>query len=255
MFPPGLIESFGLYLVRTSALVLFTPLLGTGARFSGYKIATIAVVALVLFAADGSPLPAYGGPAGYGLLCLREVLVGLFLAFAVQLTVLIVHVAGEMIGQEMGFNMAGIVDPETGIRTPLVTRMYEIFLFLAFLAVDGHHWVLRSLELSFRQAPVGRLTFGDGAFDYLTALLAESFRAGLTFAAPVMVLLFLVSLLIGLLARLVPQINVLEVGFTLRIGVALLALLLFAPFLAPALESTLDLMARALETAPVVVGG
>lgn len=255
MFAPGLLESFGLYLVRTSALVLFTPLLGTGARFAGYKIATIVVVALVLFAAGGAPLPDYGGPAGYGLLCMREVLVGLFLAFAVQLTVLIVHVAGEMIGQEMGFNMAAIVDPETGIRTPLITRMYENFFFLALLAVDGHHWVLRALDLSFHQAPVGRLALGEGAFAYLTGLLAESFRAGLAFAAPVMVLLFLVSLLIGLLARLVPQINVLEVGFTMRIGIALLALLLFAPFLAPALESTLGWMAQALETAPRVVGG
>ena len=61
------------------------------------------------------------------------------------------------------------------------------------------------------------------------------FSAGIVFAAPVMVFLMLVSLLIGLLSRAVPQLNVLEVGFTLRVSVAMLAMFLFAPLLEPAM--------------------
>jgi flagellar biosynthetic protein FliR len=70
----------------------------------------------------------------------------------------------------------------------------------------------------------------------------------LTFAAPVTVVLVLVSLLIGLLARAVPQLNVLEVGFTLRILVALLAMLAFAPLLAPALGALYESLDAGLET-------
>lgn len=255
MFPPGLIEGFGLYLTRTSALVLGAPLLGTGSNFSGYKIGLIALVSLALFAAGGEPIAGPIDPLIYGALCLREVLIGLFLAFVLQLAVLAVRVAGELIGHEMGFNMASISDPVTGLQTPLVTHLYETMFFLGLLAVNGHHWLLLSLERSFQRAPVGVLSLGEGVPGFLTTLFGEMFRAGLTFAAPVLVLLMLISVLIGLLARAVPQVNVIEMGFTLRVAVALIAMFLFAPLLSPAMLGLFTTLMDALETAPGMNGG
>jgi flagellar biosynthetic protein FliR len=78
-------------------------------------------------------------------------------------------------------------------------------------------------------------------------LFTELFTAGITFAAPVVILLSLVSLMIGLLSRAVPQLNVMEAGFTMRIAVGLIALLVFVPFLAPALESLYAQLARGLD--------
>jgi flagellar biosynthesis protein FliR len=69
-----------------------------------------------------------------------------------------------------------------------------------------------------------------------------------------MVLLFLVSLMIGLLARAVPQINLLEAGFTLRILIGLLAMALFAPLLAPAMESLYAAVRTGLDDALYVMG-
>ena len=250
MIPPGLIEGFGLYLARTSALVLGSPLLGTGTSFAGYKIGLIVAVAGVLFAAADAPLVASPDVMVYGALILREILVGLFLAFVFQLSVLAVRVAGELIGHEMGFNMAGISDPVTGLQTPLVTHLYETMFFLGLLAVNGHHWILLALERSFQQAPIGSMKLGAGVVPFLTTLFGEMFRAGLTFAAPVLVLLVLVSVVIGLLARAVPQVNVIELGFTLRIGVGLIAMFLLAPLLSPALESLFTTLMDALESAP-----
>lgn len=255
MLPPGLIEGFGLYLARTSALVLGAPLLGMGSGFTGYKVALIVLVAMVLFAAGGAPLEGPVDPLVYGALCLREVLIGLFLAFVLQLAIMAVRVAGEVIGHEMGFNMAGISDPVTGIQTPLVTHLYETMFLLGLLAVNGHHWLLMALERSFQRAPIGALALGEGVPGFLTTLFGEMFRAGLTFAAPVLVLLVLVSVLIGLIARAVPQVNVIEMGFTLRIAVALVAMFLFAPLLSPALMGLFTTLMDALETAPGMNGG
>jgi flagellar biosynthesis protein FliQ len=92
---------------------------------------------------------------------------------------------------------------------------------------------VRALCDSFTRAPIGTIGLPQGLGQALLRLFADMFTAGLTFAAPVLVVMLLVSLLIGLLARAVPQINVLEVGFTLRIVVALVAMLGFAPLLAP----------------------
>ncbi len=250
----GLIEAFGLYLVRTSALVLGAPLLGSGAGFTGYRVALIVSLAAVLYASLGSPLPETTLPIEFGLLALREVLVGLYLAFIMHLVTLAVRVGGELIGHEMAFNMAAIVDPGTGVRTPLITRFYEGIFFIALLAVNGHHFLLRALGASFERAPVGELSFAAGASDLLLAQLTQMFQAGVTFAAPVMVLLMIVSILIGLLARVVPQMNVLEIGFTVRIAVALAAMFLFAPLLAPAMGGLFPSLMTGLDAGLEILG-
>jgi len=180
-------------------------------------------------------------------MALREVLIGIFLGLLLQFVLLSVRVAGELVGQEMGFLVARQVDPTNGVSSNLVTNLYENVFLLVLLALNGHHWLLRSLESSFAMAPIGRLTLGERMAATLQGLLSETFRAGIVFAAPVMVFLMLVSALIGLLARAVPALNVLEIGFTLRVLVALGALFLFAPLLDPALRALHQDLLRWLE--------
>lgn len=236
---------FVLVLARTSALVLAAPVLGQGTGFAGYRVALVMFLAALLYAATGAPVDA--APLELGLMALREVLIGVFLGFTLQLVLLAVRVAGELVGQEMGFLVARQVDPTSGVSSTLVTNLYENLFLLALLALDGHHWLLRSLERSFAFAPIGRLELGRSMAPTAIGMCAEMFRAGLVFAAPVMVFLMLVSLLIGLLARAVPGLNVLEVGFTLRVLVALGALFLFAPLMAPAMRALHQDLLRWLE--------
>jgi flagellar biosynthesis protein FliR len=232
--PPGTLEAFGLYLTRTSALVVAAPLFGTGTGFAAWRIGLIVALALVFYGVTGTPLPHEPAPVEYALLVLREVLVGVFLALTLQMIVVAVRVAGELIGTEMGFNMASQIDPTTNIQTPVVTQVYELLFFLGLLAIDGHHLILRALERSFERAPVGVVAFTHDAGWMLLTLFQQMFVAGITIAAPVLLLLMLASVLVGLIGRAVPQINVMDIGFTARIGVGLVALLVFAPFLAPA---------------------
>jgi len=231
----ALVAGFVLVLVRTSALVLSAPLLGQGTGFAGHRIGLIFFVSLLLFAATGSPT-ADAPPIELALMALREALIGIFLGFLLQLVLLAVHVAGELISQEMGFMVARQVDPTSGTSSTLVSSLYENLFLISFLALDGHHWLLRSLQSSFTFAPVGRLALGAQMAPTAIAMFGEMFRAGIVFAAPVMVFLTIVSAIIGLLARAVPALNVLEIGFTLRVLVALVAMFLFAPLTGPALN-------------------
>jgi flagellar biosynthetic protein FliR len=230
------LSAFGLVLVRTSALVVSTPMLGSGTGFAGHRIGLIFFLSLLLYAVCGAP-PVAAEPILLGALALREVLIGIFLGLSLHMVLLAVRVAGELVGQEMGFLVARQVDPTSGVATGLVTSLYENVFLMVLLALNGHHWLLRSLQRSFDLAPIGHLTLGGRLVPTAQAMFAEMFRAGIVFAAPVMVFLLLVSLLIGLLARAVPALNVLEVGFTLRVLVALGAMFLFAPLLEPALRA------------------
>lgn len=239
------LAGFALVLARTGALVLAAPVLGQGTGFAGHRVGLIAFLSLLLFTVSGAPVEA--PPLELALMGLREVLIGIFLGFLLQLVLLAVRVAGELVGQEMGFLVARQVDPTSGISSTLITNLYENLFLLVLLALDGHHWLLRSLERSFVFAPVGKLELGSRMAPTALAMFAEMFRAGLVFAAPVMVFLLLVSLVIGLLSRAVPALNVLEVGFTLRVLVALGALFLFAPLMDPAMRNLHQGLLRWLE--------
>lgn len=251
--PPGTLEAFGLYLTRTSALVVAAPLLGTGTGFSTWRVGLIVALSFLLYTAAGAPLDHAPGAIEYGVLVLRELLVGLFLAFILQIVLVAVRVAGEMIGTEMGFNMASQLDPITNVHTPVITQFYEIFFYLGLLAVNGHHLLFHALERSFVRAPIGIMSFsGDASWMVLT-LFQQLFAAGITIAAPVLVLLMLASLLVAFVSRVVPQINVMEVGVTARIAIGLVALLLFAPLLAPALDGLYARLMNGLDLALDVI--
>ena len=248
MFAPGAIEAFGLYATRSSAMVISAPLLGIGTRFSSYKVALIFALAILMYGVGGAPV-VEAEPILLVAMALREVLIGLFLSFLLNLTLLVIRVAGQLIGHEMGFLIASQVDPATGLQTPLITSMYETFFMLAMLAVNGHFLLLRGLAESFERAPVGGLAFNQGLGGMIGTVFGDMFEAGLVFAAPVMALLFLVSLLMGLLSRAVPHLNVLELGFAIRILLALAIMYSFAPLLSASFERLFDAFGQTLNGA------
>lgn len=237
--PPGTLEAFGLFMVRTSALVLASPLLGTGSTFSGYKLGLIGVLSALLYSLAGFPTVPGIDVIALGILGVRELLIGLVLAFCVHAAVLATRVAGELVGHEMVFNMASVVDPASGQSTPLISHIYELMFLLALLALDGHHWIVRALAESYERAPIAAMQLSDALPGVALEQFTQMFAAGMTLAAPLLVLLMMISLVLGLLTRAVPQINVLEFGFSLRIGGGLLGMFLFAPMLAPALDRLL----------------
>lgn len=240
MLTTATIAAFALYLIRTGALFLSAPIFSTGSSFSGYRVALIASVSFIMFSATGNPLPVDVAPMMFVVMALREVAIGLAMAFVLTLLQLTSRMSGDLIGQGMGLSMSNQSDPVTGIQTPLVSRIYEVIFVIGFLAVDGHHVLLRALGDSFGRAPVGDIGMGSGLVDLITGFFGAAIEAGVTFAAPVMVMLLLLSVLIGVLARVVPQINILELSFSLRVILALVAMFIFAPALAPALMRLYD---------------
>lgn len=245
--PPGTIEAVGLYAARCGALIVGAPLLGAATGFTMWRAAFIMMLAGTLYAAHGEPLAVPPEPFEYGILILREIAVGLALAFCMYGALFAVRTAAELISQEIGLGYAGLVDPSNGASTTSVALFYEIFFYLGFFLTDGHHTLLRALAVSFEGVPVGEMQFALGAAEAALSLLGPMIAAGVAFAAPVMGLLMASSLLIALLGRAVPQLNVNELGFTLRIVTGLFALFLFAPAMAPALAGIYEALEVALQ--------
>jgi flagellar biosynthetic protein FliR len=235
----GLLEEmaagFLLVLARTGALIGTAPLFGQGVGFVAHRVVLTVALSFLLYVVAGGPVAAE--PVELALMMLREVLIGVFLGTLLVVVLAAVRIAGELIGQEMGFLTGRQVDPVSGVATTLIPSLYESLFVLLLLVWNAHHWLLGALERSFALAPVGRLALGARLSETVVALFGEMTRAGIVFAAPVLVFLLIVSLVIGFLARAVPSLNVLEVGFTLRVFVALIALVVLAPLFEPGMRT------------------
>lgn len=228
---------FLLYLFRISSLILVLPIFGLRGKMKLAKVGLALATTVLIYAARyPSPLE-WKGSGAYFLLAAQSVGTGIFLGFSVYLAIYGLKMAGSLVGLEMGLNFARQADPTTGESVPLMGNFYEIIILLVLLSLDGHHWILQMLNRSFDVLPVSRLFFHGCTVAWLFYLLGIVFEISVSMVAPIFIILFLITVGVGLIAKNIPQINILEVGFPLRILVGIGMLSLFLPHLSKILAS------------------
>lgn len=159
-----------------------------------------------------------------------ELAIGFTFGFAVQLLMASVQLSGQVIGLQMGFGLATVLDPQTSQQVSILAQIEVLLAMLIFLSLDAHHYFIRAVSYSFKVItpggfnPAGQLARG------LIDTVGQIFKLSVRIGAPVMITLLLVNFSLGLVARTVPQINVLVVGFPLNIAIGLLILFLFMPY-------------------------
>ena len=136
--------------------------------------------------------------------------------------------AGEFIGQEMGLTLASISDPTQGAQTSVLGQVFETIGVLLFFGLNIHHVFLAALHETFLRRPEGG-NFLPNSGEPLLRAMAGSREWGLLLAAPIGCSLFITSVVLALMSRAAPQMNIMSVGFTLRIAVGLLGALWLLP--------------------------
>lgn len=225
IFPLAQFQNFLLCLARIIALVAAIPAFA-GSQISGrLKIGLAVALALLLF-----PLMAPFTPkvdfslTGFGLLLVNEVLLGVLIGLVSQMIFAAITFGGTVIGYQMGFAAANIFDPQTTQQLSLMSQFVNILALLAFLSMDGHHYFIRAILESYALLPPGPLDFSQGAIQELMRLASAMFVLGVKFSAPVLALLLITNLVLGILARVFPQLNVFMLSFPLNIGIAFLVI-------------------------------
>jgi len=158
----------------------------------------------------------------------RELLIGLLLGFVARTLLAAPSLAGDLVAQELGLKMAEEVDPMTRLPESAVSRVYESALLLLFLAVQGYHDVLRALHQSFARFPVGELSLPTSLAS-VTGAVGLVLRFAVQIAAPLFAVLLCGSLVLALLTRAVPELNVMTFGYPLRLLAAMAAAVLLFP--------------------------
>lgn len=161
-------------------------------------------------------------------LVLREFTLGAMLGFGVQLLLMAVQLAGDLIDQQTGLGVGRAADPTLGITGAAGTRFLYLFALTALLAADGHLQMLDALLESYRAVPPGDSYLPVGSLRQLILLPQQSVILALQIAAPMLAMMSLVAMTMGALGQTVPQLNVMILGFPVRalVNLVVLALML-----------------------------
>jgi len=165
------------------------------------------------------------------MLVVQQLLIGLSLGFAVRVVFAAVELGGELIGLQMGLNFAGFFDPATASQGTASGRFFGTMVAFLFVLCNGHLAIIGALVKSFSVFAVG-----DEPFAFLRAAQPqlwgrEIFALGLWIALPLIGMLLFVNLVLGVIARVAPQISIFSVGFPITVSVGLIGMLLTLPMM------------------------
>jgi flagellar biosynthetic protein FliR len=160
---------------------------------------------------------------------LKEILAGLILGFMLNFVFYAVLYAGALIGFDMGIAISSMFDPSEGISSNAVGELLYFTALLVFFLINGHHYAIRGLTLSFFTIPLGKAVFAQPVSDVIIRYSAEVFIIALKIASPILVSFFLVHIAEGIIARLIPQMQIFFVTQPLKIGLGFIMLAGVAP--------------------------
>ncbi len=229
---------FMLVVARLSGLFLIAPVFSSRQIPTRIKIMVLAVIAamltpVVLDTSEKLPTDVLGLLLAVGM----ESLIGLAIGFSVAIVFSAVQVGASFIDTSIGFSMANIIDPLNGSQASVLGSFYSLIATLAFLSIHGLDWLLAGFTRSFDVIALGGHADLQRLAHNLFAVFGQLFAMAFQIAAPVLVTLLLVDVVLGIVARVVPQMNVFFVGVPLKIGVGLLAVIITLPSFTGFLEN------------------
>lgn len=221
----GLVLHLILIMTRVGSITVFAPFFSTPTFGVQPRIFFTLFVSLALLPA--LPLPAVPPSmplAGLAVLFLQEAMIGLGVGLVMRMILGGVQLAGHLIGFQVGYSLVNVIDPQTAVQTATITVFLNFIAVVVFLILNGHHFIIMALAGSYTLIPPLSAQFGARAFDVLTSSAATVWLIGLQLAAPMLLLLVLLDVVVGIIGRVAPQIPILIVAFPLKVLVGILAL-------------------------------
>ncbi len=238
------VEQFQTFLVVTSRVAGFIgaiPVFFSAQTPARIKTGLVVTASLMLFPIMKEAVPVISfAPYSLVLLMVSELLIGLLLGLVARLIFTAVEFGATVIGYQMGFAAANVFDPTGERQVALISQFQNVFAILIFLAINGHHIFIRTAVMSYDLLPPGQINLSGEAVPYLMELASHMFAIGVQFSAPVLAVLLLTGLILGVLARVFPQLNVFLLSFPLNIGTAFIVIALTLPMISTLVRREFD---------------
>ncbi|MCR4744374.1 MAG: flagellar biosynthetic protein FliR [Lachnospiraceae bacterium] len=218
-FPIKDLEYFLLVFMRVSCFVYAAPFFGTTNVPRRVKAGLAFFLALLIF---HFVLPredlVYNTVLGYGLLVIEEASCGLLIGFMTNICMQIVLFTGALTDMDIGLSMVSLFDPVSRTQTGFTGTFYQYAILLILLASNFHHYILKAFVASYEKIPVGHVIFdGERLYALVLKFLRDAFLIGFEIFLPVFGAMLVMNVVLGIMAKVSPQMNMFAVGIQLKI--------------------------------------
>lgn len=220
-------EYFLLILVRIASFMSVAPFFNTTNTPTRVRVGLAAFVTILLYGTLPRVAVEYTDLIGYAAIVVKEGITGLLIGFAANICNSIVLLSGNIIDMNMGLSMATEFDPVTRTTIPVTGNFYNQMLLLLLVVTDMHHYLLRAITDAFELIPVGRQVFQwnvllKSMVDFMTDAMVLGFRIAL----PVFACIMIVNCILGIMAKVAPQMHMFSIGMQLKVLMGMAVLLL-----------------------------
>jgi len=251
------ILAFWLVVARIGGLIGSAPYLGSSLLPRQVKVALVLVLSFLIFPVINIPqtFNLQTHFIYYVLYSVKEIGLGLILGYTMRVIFVGVQLSGQIIGFQMGLGMAEFLDPQTNWETPVISQFKNILAMMIFISLNAHYFCLKALMDSFVLIPLGGFSLSPPLVKEITRMVGDIFAISLRAGVPVILTLLLVQIVMGVINRVVPQINIFMISLPLKIGVGLVVIGLSMPYFLRFLENSFGNLYQSLILLMRIAGG
>ncbi len=234
-FSYGDLEVYLLIVVRIMSFIFVCPFFGGSQTPNPVKIGYGLLLSILLYGAVPFYPPDYNTVVGYTVIVLKEAMVGLLIGFAVTLCEQIAAFAGTVVDMQVGLSMVSLMDPATNQQVTITGSIYSQYLTIALLITGMYQYILRALVDSFTLVPInGAVINSDKLLLVLLNFMKDYIVIGFRICLPIFIITFITNVVLGVLAKVSPQMNMFSVGIQIKIIVGLVIMFITVAMLSDA---------------------
>ncbi|MBR1874462.1 MAG: flagellar biosynthetic protein FliR [Eubacterium sp.] len=237
-------EYYMLVVVRIAAFVGVAPLFNYRGLSAQMKVGISIVLSAIVIPLTPVVELNYTGIIGFSALILKEIMVGLILGFMCSACTYILNFAGQLMDIDMGLSMASTFDPINNQQVTVTGLIYNNLFMLMLIATNMHYYIIRAIVDTFKYFNVGQEVFPRNMVEVGIDFIINFFIIGFRITLPMFCAMFLINIILGILARIAPQMNMFVVGMQIKLIVGFFVLILLVQTLPTVSDFVFDEMKR-----------
>ncbi|WAM32116.1 flagellar biosynthetic protein FliR [Caldicellulosiruptor naganoensis] len=222
---------FFLILARMSGIFIASPIFGRRNIPAYFKIGFAFFLSIIVMLSYNFSYTIPQNLIEFVLEVAKEFVVGLVIGFISYMIFSAILLAGQIIDNAIGFGMANVIDPLSEIQVPLLGNFLYLYMLVVFFATDNHHILIRAVVYSYKIVPLGYSSILPQISQKFITFFIELFVIGIEISLPILMSMLVVDIILGILSRAVPQMNVFMVGLPIKIAIGFLVLVIVLPIM------------------------
>lgn len=236
------IECYLLVMVRVSAFFFVAPFFSIPSIPKKVKICLSMLLTILIGTVLQEQTITYGSEVEFTALIIKELLTGLLIGYFSTICSQILMFVGQVVDMDIGFSMVSVLDPVSKLQVTVTGNYYMYAVMLMMLATDLHHYLIKAVVYSFQKIPLGGATVSLNIYRLMVSFLQDYFIIGFRIILPVFSSILLVNIVLAILAKVAPQMNMFVIGMQLKVLVGLIVLTLTVSLLPSVAQFIMDEM-------------